>query len=364
MLRLVKSSRWTPPQLHGRHLYVSSRSRLSLPGASKPRLAHSGASLRQKKKAEDPVEEDEGPRLEAASFGDYSIILPPEPFVFGVSHIAQRPVPSHIQRPPYVATSSASPPSGTLGDGRIQLGSANEQCLRRAAKFAREVLKYAGTLVKVGVTTDTLDAAVHEYIVAHSAYPSPLRYAGFPRACCTSVNNVVVHGIPDDRPLENGDIVNIDITVYLDGYHGDTSSTFLVGNVDDTGKDLVAVTNEALDIGIAECGPGRPFKSIGKAIHDFADKRGYSISSDFTGHGIGQVFHRSPWILHHRNDEPGVMLPGHCFTIEPCLIQGSNPRSWIFPDGWTASTENCARSAQKEHMILITEHGADVITRD
>jgi len=207
-----------------------------------------------------------------------------------------------------------------------------------------------------------LDAAIHEYVVTHSAYPSPLGYSGFPKSCCTSVNNVVVHGIPDDRPLEDGDIVNVDITVYLDGYHGDTSRTFLVGDVDEAGRDLVNATSEALEAGIAVCGPGEPFKSIGKAIHDVADQRGYSVSSQFTGHGIGKVFHRSPWILHHRNDEPGVMLPGHCFTIEPCLVQGNNPRSWIFPDGWTASTENCARSAQKEHMVLITEHGADVIT--
>jgi len=176
------------------------------------------------------------------------------------------------------------------------------------------------------------------------------------------VNNVLVHGIPDDRPLEDGDILNIDVTVYLNGYHGDTSRTFLVGDVDEEGRDLIGVTSEALEAGIAVCGPGKPFKAIGKAIHDFADKRGYSVSSQFTGHGIGEVFHRAPWILHHRNEEPGIMLPGHCFTIEPCLIQGSNPRGWIFPDGWTASTENCARSAQKEHMVLITEHAAEVIT--
>lgn len=300
-------------------------------------------------------------------FGIYSVILPPEPFVFGVTHIAQRPVPSHVPRPPYVTPSSRPHGRGatsTSGDGRIQLGSSGERRLRSAARLARNVLEYAGTLVKVGSTTDALDAAIHEYIVAHSAYPSPLGYSGFPKACCTSVNNVIAHGIPDDRSLEDGDIVNIDITVYLDGYHGDTSRTFLVGNVDEAGKELVATTSDALDAGIAVCGPGQPFKFIGQAIHDLADRRGYSVSSQFTGHGIGEVFHRSPWILHHRNEEPGTMMPGHCFTIEPCLIQGSNPRGWIFPDGWTASTENCARGAQKEHMILITEDGAEVITRD
>ncbi|KAH9060997.1 methionyl aminopeptidase [Lactarius vividus] len=305
--------------------------------------------------------------LDDEFFGIYSVILPPEPFVFGVSHITQRPVPPHIPRPPYVTPSSRPHGRGvtsTSGDGRIQPGSSGERRLRSAARLARNVLEYAGTLVKVGSTTDALDAAIHEYIIAHSAYPSPLGYSGFPKACCTSVNNVIAHGIPDDRCLEDGDIVNIDITVYLDGYHGDTSRTFLVGNVDEAGKELVATTSEALDAGMAVCGPGQPFKSIGQAIHNLADRRGYSVSTQFTGHGIGEVFHRSPWILHHRNEEPGTMIPGHCFTIEPCLIQGPNPRGWIFPDGWTASTENCARSAQKEHMILITEDGAEVITRD
>jgi len=339
------------------------------PGRS--RLMSSGVSTHRHSGTLTSDEENDISELGAEFFGTYSVVLPPEPFVFGISHIPLRPIPAHIPRPPYVVTPSIHGDSTHAGggssststsDGRIQLGSLGEQRLRRAASLAREVLEYAGTLVKVGTTTDALDAAVHDYVVSRSAYPSPLGYSGFPKSCCTSVNNVIVHGIPDDRPLEDGDIMNIDITVFLDGYHGDTSRTFLVGNVDEAGRDLVSATDEALEAGIAVCGPGKPLKVIGKAIHAVADKRGYSVSSQFTGHGIGEVFHRSPWILHHRNEEPGVMLPGHCFTIEPCLVQGFNPRSWIFPDGWTASTENCARSAQKEHMVLITEHGAEVIT--
>ncbi|KAI0068523.1 Creatinase/aminopeptidase [Artomyces pyxidatus] len=336
-------------------------------------------------------------------FGDYSVILPPDPPVFGVSHIEQRNVPSRISRPPYARNGLSSGSGPSVGDGRIQLGSVAEERLRRSAKLAKRVLTYAGCLVKDGVTTNDIDLAVHDYIIGESAYPSPLRYSGFPKSCCTSVNNIIVHGIPDEfvqshshepmilshcsRPLQNGDIVNIDVTVYLDGYHGDTSRTFLVGDVDDLGQDLVDATSDALDAGIAACGPGRPFKSIGQAVHKLAAKRGYSVSSEFSGHGIGKVFHRSPWILHHRNDEPGIMLPGHCFTIEPSLIQGPDPHCWIWPDGWTASTEvrtpcpisstslirhrapvpaplvkNGARSAQKEHMVLITEHGVDVLT--
>jgi len=250
------------------------------------------------------------------------------------------------------------------GDGRITLGSPEEILLRKSASLAKDVLNFAEKLVKVGATTDTIDSAVHDYIVSRGAYPSPLLYSGFPKSCCTSVNNVITHGIPDDRPLEHGDIVNIDITVYLEGYHGDTSRTFLVGDVDEAGRKLVEVTNKALQLGIETCGPGRPFKEIGRAIHQYACKEAgdFCVSSTFTGHGIGTIFHRPPWIFHHKNDEPGLMLPGHCFTIEPCIIEGSDPSGWIFPDGWTASTENCARSAQAEHMVLITESGFDVLT--
>lgn len=220
-----------------------------------------------------------------------------------------------------------------------------------------------GHRIEVGVTTDEIDAAVCAYIAKHGAYPSPLGYKGFPKACCTSVNNVVVHGIPDHHPLEDGDIINIDITVFMNNYHGDTSQTFLVGNVDKQGTDLVSITNQALKAAIATCGPGKPFKAIGGAIHEFLKGKPYCVSSQFTGHGIGPVFHSQPWIVHCLNDEPGYMEPGHCFTIEPAIIQGTDPSAWIFPDGWTASTENCARSAQAEHMILITENGAEVLTQ-
>ncbi|KII94586.1 hypothetical protein PLICRDRAFT_33389 [Plicaturopsis crispa FD-325 SS-3] len=297
--------------------------------------------------------------------GQYSVILPKEPFVWGCSHIKPRTVPASIARPPYAI--NPSPAEETTreeysGDGRIPLGGDDERRLRAAATLARTVREYARTLAKVGVTTDELDAKVHEYIVSRGAYPSPLLYSGFPRSCCTSVNNIIAHGIPDERPLENGDIVNVDVTVYLDGYHGDTSQTFLIGDVDEPGRVLVQTTQEAVEAAINICGPGRPFRDIGRTIYDIVHKRGFSISPQFTGHGIGTVFHRTPWILHDRNDEPEVMLPGHCFTIEPCVVQGSNPSGWIFPDGWTTSTENCARSAQMEHMVLITETGAEVLT--
>ncbi|KAF8967476.1 methionyl aminopeptidase [Flammula alnicola] len=297
-------------------------------------------------------------------FGDYSIILPDEPFAFGVSHIRPRRVPDHISKPPYVLNLGGVPDERPQRDsGKIKLGGEAESRIRQAALLAKTVREFAGTQVKVGATTNAIDSAIHDFIVSHSAYPSPLNYQGYPRACCTSINNVIAHGIPDDRPLQDGDIINIDVTVYLNGYHGDTSRTFLVGDVDEPGRDLVKITNEALERAIAVCGPGQPFRGIGKAIHALLLNKEYSVSSQFTGHGINTVFHCAPWILHHLNDEPGVMEPGHCFTIEPAIIQGTNPRGWIFPDGWTASTENCARSAQAEHMVLITETGADVLTR-
>ncbi|KAI0034364.1 methionyl aminopeptidase [Vararia minispora EC-137] len=302
---------------------------------------------------------------EIDTFGAYSVVLPEEPHVFGVRHIPRREVPIHITRPPY-ASSGVRLLDGlgsvlTKGDGIIALGSPDEARLRASARLARDVLHFARTLVRVHVTTDEIDAQVHRFIVSHGAYPSPLNYKGFPKSCCTSVNNVIVHGIPDQRVLKDGDIINIDITVYLDGYHGDTSDTFLVGEVDEPGRRLIESTATALEIGIAACGPGRPLKAIGAAISALASQRGYSIAQ-FDGHGIGTEFHRPPYIVHHRNDEPGFMQPGHCFTIEPALVQGSNPRSWTFPDGWTESTINCARSAQKEHMVLITKDGVDVLT--
>ncbi|KAF9474342.1 methionyl aminopeptidase [Pholiota conissans] len=297
-------------------------------------------------------------------FGNYEVILPEEPFVFGVSHIQQREVPPQIVRPPYALTADGIPDRAPRpNSGKIKLGGDAEFHIREAAALAKKVREFAETQVEVGATTNSIDLAIHDFIIAHSAYPSPLKYQGFPRSCCTSINNIIAHGIPDERPLHDGDILNIDVTLFHKGYHGDTSKTFLVGDVDDAGKELVDITNEALERAIAVCGPGKSFKGIGKAIHDLIRNRDYSVSSQFTGHGINSVFHCVPWILHHLNDEPGIMEPGHCFTIEPAIIQGKNPRGWIFPDGWTASTENCARSAQAEHMILITETGADVLTR-
>ncbi|KAI0774701.1 methionine aminopeptidase [Trametes elegans] len=315
----------------------------------------------------DPEPEGE-PSEHDLRFGYYDVILPSEPFVWGTAHIIPRGVPPRIPRPPYVRDTPGAEEARAEEDvqstrRKLIRDEEDVRRLRRAARLASNVLRFAGSLVEAGRTTDAVDAAVHEFVVAHGAYPSPLRYKGFPRACCTSVNNVVTHGIPDDRPLQDGDIVNVDITVYLDGFHGDTSRTFLVGDVDEKGRELVAVTEAALEAGISACGPGRSFKDIGQAIHELLRGKDYCVSPQFSGHGIGREFHRQPWILHNLNDEPGVMEPGDSFTIEPAIIQGTEPHGWTFPDGWTVSTENCARSAQAEHMVYITDSGAEVLTR-
>ncbi|EKM59885.1 uncharacterized protein PHACADRAFT_192275 [Phanerochaete carnosa HHB-10118-sp] len=315
------------------------------------------------------LDEDEAP-LKLEDDGQYEIIVPKDPFARPVFSPPLH-VPPHIIRPLYATPEmlekynrSGHLSEPYIGDGRISLGSEDEFKLRRAARLARRVLNYAGSLVVPGATTEKIDENVHDFIIKHDAYPSPLQYSGFPKSCCTSVNNIVVHGIPDTRPLNDGDIVNIDITVYLNGYHGDTSKTFLVGDVDKIGRDLVKVSEEALEAGIRACGPGRPLRGIARAIHEVVKDRGYVVCPAFTGHGIGSVFHRPPWVWHDLNEEPGDMMPGQCFTIEPAIIKGLNNNHVIFGDDWTASTMNWARSAQAEHMVLITDTGADVLTRD
>ncbi|KAH9939306.1 methionine aminopeptidase [Epithele typhae] len=301
-------------------------------------------------------------------FGFYDIILPEEPYMWGTSHILPRNVLPQIPRPPYVpdpANPDAS--ADATSDTRRKLITAPEDVVRlkRAARLAAETLNYAETLVEAGRTTDAIDAAVHDFVVARGAYPSPLLYKGFPKACCTSVNNVIAHGIPDDRPLQDGDIVNVDVTVYLDGFHGDTSRTFLVGDVDVKGRDLVHTTQAALDAAIAVCGPGQPFREIAQAIQGVLARarEEYAVSPMFTGHGIGREFHRRPWVYHTLNQEPEGMQTGDCFTIEPAIVQGYETTGFTFPDDWTVSTENCARSAQAEHMVYITDSGAEVLTR-
>ncbi|GLT50165.1 hypothetical protein SLA2020_236720 [Shorea laevis] len=270
----------------------------------------------------------------------------------------RQPVPSHIQRPPYV-NSRVAP---GIASGPEVHDDEGIECMRASGRLAAQVLQYAGTLVKPGLKTDEIDEAVHQMIIDNGAYPSPLGYGGFPKSVCTSVNECICHGIPDSRPLEDGDIINIDVTVYLNGYHGDTSATFFCGDVDEEARNLVKVTKECLDKAISICAPGVELKKIGKTIHDHADKYHYGVVQQFVGHGVGRVFHADPVVLHFRNNDGSRMVLNQTFTIEPMLTIGSiNPVMW--DDNWTVVTEDGSLSAQFEHTILITEDGAEILTQ-
>ncbi|DBA76456.1 TPA: Methionine aminopeptidase 1D, chloroplastic/mitochondrial [Trebouxia sp. C0005] len=265
-------------------------------------------------------------------------------------------VPANIQRPPYVDTGE----NPWIED--IQVHTKDElKKMRAACKLGADVREFAGTLVKPGVTTDEIDKAVHKMIVENGAYPSPLTYGGFPKSVCTSVNECICHGIPDSRRLEDGDIINIDVTVYLNGYHGDTSKMFLVGNVSEKAQDLCRVTKHCLDEAIKICGPGVPIKEVGKVIHGIADKHKYGVVREFVGHGVGRHFHSMPTVPHCRNSEQSIMTPGQTFTIEPMLTErGVKGRMWR--DNWTVVTTDGGLSAQYEHTIYITENGHEVLT--
>jgi len=234
--------------------------------------------------------------------------------------------------------------------------------MRASGVLARSILDMAGRMVQPGVTTDEIDAAVHEAIIAAGAYPSPLNYHGFPKSCCTSVNEVICHGIPDARPLMEGDIVNMDITVYLDGYHGDCSEMFVAGEPDEKARKLLQTTYDCWIQACQYVKPGRDYKDLGAIMEDHVTPLGFSTVRNFCGHGIGSVFHTTPNILHYRNNEPnGQMAAGHTFTIEPMICEGSNKvLSW--PDDWTATTVDAGRSAQFEHTLLITADGVEALT--
>ncbi|KAI8062107.1 methionine aminopeptidase, merops subfamily M24 [Gongronella butleri] len=290
-------------------------------------------------------------------WGKFQRIVPVSLQPVDTRALPRRHVPPSIPKPPYAAEGVSS-----AWEPVIPYHSPEEMTKARAAgQLARTILTKAQHLCHPGVTTDHIDQILHEAIVAEGAYPSPMNYMGFPKSVCTSVNNIIAHGIPDDRPLMDGDIINVDVTVFFDGFHGDTSATFLVGDVDQQGRDLVACTKEALDKAIAICGPDVPLTEIGRVISELAAKNGYSVSDELSGHGIGREFHCHPLIYHHINNEDGVMTPGMIFTIEPILCQGL-AMGVMWPDEWTISTVDGGRSAQFEHTIAITDDGVEILT--
>mmetsp|Transcript_46392 Transcript_46392/g.68501 ORF Transcript_46392/g.68501 Transcript_46392/m.68501 type:complete len:410 (-) Transcript_46392:197-1426(-) len=237
-----------------------------------------------------------------------------------------------------------------------------DEGLRHAAKMGREVLDIAGKALRVGVTTDEIDRVVHEACIERECYPSPLNYYNFPKSVCTSVNEVICHGIPDYREIEDGDIVNIDITTYCRGYHGDLNETFLVGNVDEDGERLVKTAFECLQGALAMVKPGTLYRDLGNTIHRIATKNGCSVNRTYCGHGIGSLFHTAPNVPHYqKNKAKGIMKPGHVFTVEPMINLGrSHDVTW--GDNWTAVTADGSRSAQFEHTVLVTKTGCEILT--
>jgi methionyl aminopeptidase len=269
-----------------------------------------------------------------------------------------REVPANIPRPRYVGRPA---PDRYTGDD-VQSPETIER-MRIAGRIAAQAMHAAATIIGPGVTTDDLDRVVHEFLIDHGAYPSTLGYRGFPKSCCTSVNEVICHGIPDSRPLEDGDIVKIDVTAYIHGVHGDTCATFLCGVVDEHTRLLTERTQEALSRAIKVVKPGRQVNVIGRVIESYAKRFDYGVVHDYTGHGVHTTFHSGLVIPHY--DEPAydtVIKPGMTFTIEPMITLGSG--DWyMWDDGWTVLTADGSRCAQFEHTIAVTESGTEVLTQ-
>ncbi|NDC48751.1 MAG: type I methionyl aminopeptidase [Micrococcales bacterium] len=267
-------------------------------------------------------------------------------------------VPQSIIRPEYVGKPAPARFTGSNIKNAVQI-----EKIRRAGSIAARAIELVGQNIKPGITTDELDRVAHEFIISQGAYPSTLGYRGYPKSICSSINEVICHGIPDDTVLLDGDIVNIDITAYLDGFHGDSNQTFLVGDVSEEVRLLVERTREALNRGIAVVAPGRQVNLIGRTIEAFAKRFDYGVVRDFTGHGIGEAFH-SGLIIPHYDSAPqyaDVMEVGMVFTIEPMLTLGTH--QWqMWDDGWTVVTKDKSITAQFEHTLVVTESSADILT--
>ena len=270
---------------------------------------------------------------------------------------AQRPVPAHIPRPHYVGR-----PRPERYTGPDVQSPETIETMRAAGRVAARAMHAGAAIIAPGVTTDQIDQVVHDYIVDNGAYPSTLGYRGFPKSCCTSVNEVICHGIPDARPLADGDLVKIDVTAYLDGVHGDNCATFFCGEVDTESRLLSERTEEAMNRAIRAVRPGRQINVIGRVIEAYARRFGYGVVRDYTGHGVHTAFHSGLIIPHY--DEPAidtVMEVGMTFTIEPMLALGDQ-RSHVWDDGWTVVTNDGSRVAQFEQSIVVGPDGAEILT--
>ncbi|KAG2750075.1 methionine aminopeptidase [Suillus brevipes Sb2] len=291
---------------------------------------------------------------------DYTGILRP---VYPLS--PKREVPEHIPRPDYATHEDGVPTSEMRRSGQPPrlLNSEEIEKMKFACRLGREVLDIAAAIVRPGVTTDEIDAVVHQATIDRNAYPSPLNYRNFPKSVCTSVNETICHGIPDRRKLQQGDIINLDISLYYDGFHADVNATYPVGEIDEDSKKLIQTTRQCLDEAIKICKPGALFRDIGKVIEPIARANGCAVVRTYTGHGINDLFHTAPNVPHYaKNKAVGTMKPGMCFTIEPMINLGSNWDTYHWPDNWTATTVDGKRSAQFEETLLITETGVEVLT--
>ena len=268
-----------------------------------------------------------------------------------------RKVPSQIRRPEYVGRKAPAPHVG--GD---RYTAEQIAAIRRASKLAAQALELVLNSAKPGMTTDQLDVIGHDFLIANGAYPSTLGYRGFPKSLCTSLNEVVCHGIPDDTTLEEGDVLNIDITAFIDGVHGDNNGTVLIGGGPQEVKDLIERTKEAMMRGIRAALPGRQVNVIGKSIEAYANRFGYGVVRDFTGHGVGTSFHTGLIIPHYDAPEYDTVIePGMVFTVEPMINLGTH--EWdMWEDDWTVVTKDRKVSAQFEHTILITDSGPEILT--
>ena len=268
----------------------------------------------------------------------------------------RREVPAHIPRPEYVGKREPKRSNVTVQTPEVI------ERMRQAGRLAAQATVLAGEHCKPGVSTDDIDRLVHEFLCDHDAYPSTLGYKGFPKSCCTSLNEVICHGIPDSTVIEEGDIVNVDVTAFRDGVHGDTNQTFCVGEVTEEVRLLVERTREATMRGVRAVAPGRPLNVIGRVIEAYAKRFEYGVVRDFGGHGIGESFHSGLFVPHYDNPELTVIMePGMTFTIEPMITLGTF-RHDMWNDGWTVLTKDRRWTAQFEHTVAVTEAGYDILT--
>ena len=285
------------------------------------------------------------------------------PVVKGTVQKRRLKIPAGIELPPYVFNGKAP----SILDAPLALykpDSKEIRALRTACSLAAEGREYAASLVKPGITTEEIDVKLADFFINQKhVYPSPYNYMGFPKSLCTSINEVMVHGIPDDRQLKEGDVVSLDVSCYKGGVHGDNCTSVPCGKVDEKAAKLLKDGRECFEQALKVCGPGVPVNAIGAFVQDWCERNGYDTNRDYIGHGIGPLFHMQPLVYHFRNDIPDIMQPGMVFTVEPIITEGSAEAGPVWDDNWTVSSKDGSWSVQFEHTVLITDHGFEILTK-